>query len=223
MTIKSFKALLFMSALACNAVAQTISLPAPVTTGGTPLSEALASRKSIRQYDTARTLSEQTISDLLWSAAGINRPEEGKRTNPTAINAQDIDLYLFTSEGVYLYDHKANTLIEKASGDHRTLIAGTPKRQQKFVTDAPVSILMVAELGRYKDYTPSADSGCYNRTALMGAVDAGIVSQNINLFCAANGLATVTRATMDSQAIISLLGLSPTALPLLNNPVGYPR
>ena len=223
MTIKSFKALLFLSALACNAVAQTISLPAPVTTGGTPLSEALASRKSIRQYDQARTLSEQTISDLLWSAAGINRPDEGKRTNPTAVNAQEIDLYLFTAEGVYLYDFKAHALVEKASGDHRALIAGTPERQQKFVNEAPVSILIVAELSRYKNYQAPADPSCYDRTALMGAVDAGIVSQNINLFCAANGLATVTRATMDNAAIIRLLSLPSTALPVLNNPLGFPR
>ena len=212
------------AALAFTAAAQqTVTLPAPSTSGGATLTEALASRKSSRQFDAAREIPSQMLSDLLWSAAGINRPDEGKRTNPTAVNAQEIDLYLFTAEGVYLYDFKANALVEKASGDHRALIAGTPERQQKFVNEAPVSILIVAELSRYKNYQAPADPSCYDRTALMGAVDAGIVSQNINLFCAANGLATVTRATMDNAAIIRLLSLPPTALPVLNNPVGFPR
>lgn len=217
------KALLLLSALAFTAGAQTLTLPAPSTTGGTPLSEALANRKSTREFDSSRGLSKQTLSDLLWSAAGINRPADGKRTNPTAINAQEIDLYLFTADGVYLYDHKANALVEKAKGDHRALIAGTPERKQTFVTDAPVSILIVAELSRFKGYTGTPTGECYDRTALMGAADAGIVSQNINLYCAANGLATVTRATMDTPALIRLLSLPSTALPLLNNPVGYPR
>ena len=222
MNLKTLALSLLAAATLSSAAQLPITLPAPQTTGGTPLSEALAARKSTRSYDADRRLEPQMLSNLLWSAAGLNRPAEGKRTNPTAINAQEIDLYLFTAEGVYFYDFAANTLVEKAKGDHRAIIAGTPERGQKFVMEAPVSVLIVGELSRYKGYEAPADRSCYDRTALMAAADAGIVSQNINLFCAANGLATVTRATMDQEAIAKLLNLPATALPLLNNPVGYP-
>ena len=154
-------------------------------------------------------------SNLLWSAAGINRPEEGKRTNPTALNTQEIDIYVFTPEGVYLYDFKDNSLRIKAEGDHRALGAGTKAFSQDFVLEAPVSLVLVANVGKFErknDFNP-----------MMAMADAGIVSQNINLFCAANGLATVPRASMDGDGIRALLNLDASFLPALNNPVGYAK
>lgn len=207
---------LIMATIAFSASAASVTeLPAPVRTGGMALSEALSQRHSVREFDSTRTLTPQQLSDLLWSAAGISREADGKRTNPTALNTQEIDLYVFTPEGVYLYDFKANALVQKAAGDHRALVAGTKAFAQDFVMDAPVSVVMVADLSRFERMDA--------RVPMMAMADAGFVSQNICLYCAANGLATVPRATMDADGIRALLGLSEQCIPALNNPVGYAK
>lgn len=195
--------------------AQTIELPAPDTRGGKSLAEAIAQRHSTREFDPKREISGQQMSDLLWSAAGVNRPESGMRSNPTAMNTQEIDLYVFTADGVYLYNALANTLEKRADGDHRALVAGNSKFTQDFVLDAPISVVMVADLGRFE--TPSD----FNHT--MAAIDAGIVSENICLYCSAAGLATVPRVTMDAEGIKKLLKLSDAHVPFINNPVGYAK
>lgn len=211
--MKRHNQLLLVALLTVNtAIGADITLPSPSKSGGATLTEALASRHSCRSFDPSRTLSTQQLSDLLWAACGVNRPDEGKRTNPTALNRQEISVYVFSADGVSLYDPFANTLISVVDGDHRQLVAG----QQAFVTDAPVSFVLVADVAKFGD--PANP-----HSATMAAVDAGIVCENINLFCAANGLATVPRASMDVQAISRLLNLTPAQLPLMNNPVGYPR
>lgn len=186
---------------------KTIRLNAPDKTRGTAVMQALSDRHSVREY--AETpLSLQDLSDLLWAANGISRPD-GKRTAPSALNRQDIDIYVVTKEGAYLYDAKADCLRPVAKGDHRAAVAGG----QDFVQTAPVSLVLVSDLSRFGDTS--------ERTRLMAAVDAGIVSQNINLFCAATGLATVPRATMDQAALKRILKLTDSQLPLMNNPVGH--
>ena len=190
--------------------AADIKLPSPSKSGGATLSQALADRHSCRKFDPTRPLSDQQLSDLLWAACGVNRPDEGKRTNPTAMNRQEISVYVFTKNGVSLYDPSANTLVQVANTDNRSLVAGS----QAFVNDAPVSLVIVADISKFG----MPDNP---RAATMAAIDAGIVCENINLFCAANGLATVPRASMDSDAISRLLNLTPQQLPLMNNPVGY--
>lgn len=193
--------------------AADIALPRPETSSGLPTGRALEMRRSTREFDKERALSTEVVSSLLWACCGINRPADAHRTNPTAMNWQEIDAYYFDSTGVYLYDFAANRLIKKADGDHRRLLAGTAEFSQNFVLDAPAAILLVAEMNR----TAGGE-----RASMMAAADAGIASQNINIYCAANGLATVTRATLDADGIRKLLGLPQSALPLLNNPVGYP-
>lgn len=195
--------------------AQNIKLPEPTRSGGLGVNEALALRRSTKEYDTTRELTLQQISDLLWAAAGINRPEEGLRTNPTALNTQEIDLYLFTKKGVYYYDFRDNTLVKKADGDHRSLVAGDKNFTQDFVMDAPVSVVIVGATEKL-----AVPAQLQYSTA---ACDAGYVSQNINLFCAGNGLATRPRMSMDHDGIAALLGLGQGVKPLLNNPVGYAR
>lgn len=145
---------------------------------------------------------------MLWSAAGVNR-SNGYRTNPTAMNRQEIDVYVFTKDGVYLYIPALNSLREVAKGDHRKLVAA----QQAFAASAPVSLVLIANVDKLGDMN--------QRNMMMAAVDAGIVCQNINLFCSANGLATVPRASMDADGIKKLLNLSDTQIPVMNNPVGY--
>lgn len=187
---------------------QETSLPAVAKKGGISMMETLWKRKSERTFSN-KLLSDNDLSNLLWAACGINRAENGKRTNPTALNKQEVSVYVFLADRVALYDYKGHTLKTVAKGDHRKLLA----QGQDFVLEAPVTLVLVGDLSVF---------GARNERSLtMVAADAGIVSQNINLFCAAYGLATVTRATMDQEGIARLLGLSDTQLPILNNPVGY--
>ena len=171
--------------------------------------KALSERKSTREFS-QKELSLRDLSDLLWAANGVNRPD-GRRTAPSALNKQDIDIYVIMKEGAYLYDAKANSLQPIAKGDHRAAVAGS----QDFVKSAPVSLVLVSDLSRFGNIA--------DHTKLMAAVDAGIVCQNINIFCAATGLATVPRATMDQAALKRILKLTDSQLPIMNNPVGYPR
>lgn len=207
---------LFLIAGCLSAAAQDIALPAPMVAGGMSFGDALSMRHSVRSFDAGREISSQTLANLLWAAVGINRPDKGMRTNPTARNCQEIDVYVFTDQGVYKYDAMANRLIKRTAGDYRKLVAGTSGFSQSFVLDAPVSVVFVADLNKFNE--PSAPS-----SAMMGAVDAGIACQNVNLFCTAYGLATVPRATMDKEGIAGLLGLTALQVPLMNNPIGYEK
>ena len=138
-----------------------------------------------------KMLSQQDLSDLLWAANGINRSKEGKRTAPSARNKQDIKVYVCMAEGSYLYNASTSTLDPISSGDVRPV-------------KAPVCLILVSDT----DQT-------------WGALDAGIVSQNISLFCSGIGLATVVRATMDAAELKKALKLTGTQTLLLNHPVGY--
>lgn len=202
-----------ISIMACAFIVQTamgqeLSLPVPSKEYGCDFGNAVADRHSTRSFDSNKQLSEQQISDMLWSAAGVNR-SNGYRTNPTAMNRQEIDVYVFTKDGVYLYIPASNSLREVAKGDHRKLVAA----KQAFAASAPVSLVLIANVDKLGDMN--------QRNMMMAAVDAGIVCQNINLFCSANGLATVPRASMDADGIKKLLNLSDTQIPVMNNPVGY--
>lgn len=187
-----------------------IKLNAPSKNRGVSITEALQQRHSDRVFD-SKDLSLQDLSDLLWAANGVNRPGEKKRTAPSALNKQEVDVYVFKKEGVYKYDAFANELKPVAKGDHRKLIAG----QQDFVMSAPVSLLLVSDVSKFGNNT--------EKSRITTACDAGIVCQNINLFCAGIGLSTVPRASMDVEGIKSLLKLTDSQVPLLNNPVGYPK
>lgn len=186
-----------------------IKLDTPDKNRGSAFMKTLSDRHSERQFST-KELSSQDLSDLLWAANGVNRPD-GKRTAPSALNKQDVDIYVITKNGAYLYDAKGHSLQPVAKGDHRTAVAGG----QDFVKTAPVCLVLVSDLSRF--------GGSTEQNKIMGAVDAGIVCQNVNLFCSAVGLSTVPRATMDKTALKSILKLSDTQIPFMNNPVGYPK
>lgn len=189
-----------------------ILLPAPEKAGGCSVSEALALRKSSRDYDKTKQIDRQTLSNLLWAACGLSHGD-GLRTNPTAMNSHDIDVYVFTADAVYFYDYTVHGLRGVAAGDHRALLEGIKGHGQEFVMEAPVTLLMVGDTSRYENQS--------DHNLIFSAMDAAMVSENINLFCAGHGLATVTRGLMDAEAISKALGLPPSAHPLLNNTVGY--
>ena len=196
-------------ATACGAQ-QTTKLPAPnMKRKTTTVMEAYKQRRSERTFGT-KELSRQDLADLLWTAQGVNRPD-GRLTMPSCMNWQEIRLYVFDRQGVSLYDPKTHSLQTVAEGDKRQLIAG----RQDFVMQAPVSLLMVADLEK-NGHTDA-------RSREMAAVDAGICTQNICLFCAAAGLSTVPRASMEHDKISELLGLTANQIPMMNCPVGYPK
>lgn len=205
-----------MAALATMTMAgaQDISLPAPdFGQQSTSTIEALRTRHSVRSFS-SEELTEQQLSNLCWAACGQSRDAQ-HITAPTAMNKQEIRLFVFTKNGVFEYDAKGNKLVSKAEGDQRSLIAGGKQFKQDFVMDCPVSLLMVIDFEKFG----SQDS----HAQMMGCVDAGIVSENINLYCQSVGLATVPRATHDTDGIKALLKLTDKQLPILNNPVGFEK
>lgn len=213
------KSMLLSAALfaALSSFAQDIKLPvADMSQKSMSVVEALKTRHSVRSYDATKELTNQELSNLCWAACGMSR-DDSHRTAPTAMNRQEIRLFVFTKAGVYEYDAKANALIKKADGDHRDLLAGSGKGgfRQEFMMDAPVSLLMVIDY----DIFGMQDE----KAVMMGCVDAGNVSENINLYCQAVGLVTVPRATHDTAGIRQLLGFTDKQLPIMNNPVGYEK
>ena len=212
--MKQLMLLLAMCAIMTTLHAQgagELKLNRPDLNRGVNVMKAFSDRPSDREFST-RELSLQDLSDLLWAANGVNRPGDGKRTAPSALNKQDVDIYVFLAKGVYLYDASKHVLKLVAEGDHRAVVAG----RQDFVKQAPVSLVYVSDLSRF-------GMGLDEQVKLMGAMDAGIVSQNVNLFCAGVGLSTVPRASMDQEALRKLLKLSDTQVPMMNNPVGYSK
>lgn len=189
---------------------EIIELNQPDTTKGLPFMQVLDVRKSQRLF-ADRELSIQDLSDLLWAANGVNRNTTGHRTAPSALNAQDVAIYAVFAKGAYLYNAAAHQLEPVAEGDLRLWVAD----QQDFMLSAPLFLVFVSDISRFS----MGDTEIQIR---MGAYDVGIVSQNVCLFCASAGLATVPRASMDIEKLRKMLRLAPTQYPMMNNPVGYP-
>jgi len=187
-----------------------ISLPRPRMEGGKPLLQALKERCSTRAFS-PRALPPQVLSDLLWAANGINRPDSGKRTAPTARNWQELDVYVFLESGAYLYDAKANRLKAVAAGDLRKLTG-----MQDFVEIAPVNLVYVADPARMEGAKPD-DQATY------AAIDTGFISQNVYLFCASEGLATVVRGTVDRAGLSKAINLPEGRKIIVAQTVGYPE
>lgn len=198
-----------MLSAATFAADKVVKLPKPNLNRSGAVMKALSERQSTREY-ASKALSLADLSDLLWAANGINRSDSGKRTAPSAMNKQDVDVYVVLPEGTYLYDAKNHQLNLVAEGDHRGAVAGG----QAFVKTAPVSLVLISDISRFG----AAKSA---RNQLMGAMDAGIVSQNISLFCSSANLATVPRASMDFDQLKKVLKLKETQMPMMNHPVGY--
>jgi nitroreductase len=184
-----------------------IKLPAPQTDGGKPLMQALKLRQSAREFGTEK-LSLQVVSNLLWAAWGINRPD-GRRTAPSASNRQEIDVYVTLPEGAYVYDAKANTLNPVAAGDHRAA-TGT----QPFPATAALNLVYVADMS--KAGRPATDP----QQAMNVGADAGFIAENVYLYCASEGLATVVRASVDKTALAAALKLKDTQAIVLAQSVG---
>jgi nitroreductase len=221
-----------------------IKLNEPNKARGLSVMEALSLRASVREWSD-KELSLQDLSDLLWAANGINRPDSKKRTAASAMNSQDVDIYVFSREGVYLYDAVQHSLLPIMAGDHRAEIgmprpggpggpggppgappAGAPparldapppaKPAGGAPPSAPVHLILVSDNSRFGGGTPELKRE-------WGAIDVGLVSQNIAVFCAGTGMATRPRASVDKDKVRAMLKLKELQFPVLEHPVGYPK
>lgn len=205
---------------------KTIKLDHPDKNRGLSFMETLSVKASALEWS-ERSLSLQDLSDLLWAANGLNRPDEKKYTASSAQNAHDVDLYLFMKDGVYLYDYNKHVLEPVLAGDFRSQIMMMPPPMPKesdgkampprpAPSNPPIQIILISDISRFRMGPPDLK---YE----WGAIDTGIVSQNISLFCAATGIKTRPRASMDKDKIKELLHLSETQHVFLNHPVGYSK
>ena len=188
---------------------KVIKLNPPQKSRGSAIMKAFSERKSVREFST-RSLKTQDLSDLLWAANGINRPDSN-RTAPSCRNFQEVELFVILPEGAYIYDAKKHALNPVTAGDYRGEVAG----EQDWVKTAPLCIILVADMTKYGNMS--------EHSKLMASIDVGIVCQNINLACAGLGLATVPRGTMNHGTLRKVLKLTDVHILLMNNPVGYPK
>jgi nitroreductase len=184
-------------------------LPTPQRRGGMPLLSALNLRCSVRQYS-GRPLPLKTISNLLWAAFGINRPG-GDRTAPYWRHVMVMDVYAAMADGVWLYEPQGHTLHRRIDGDIRALTG-----LQDFVGTAPLNLIYVAHGERMTDISPED-------RRLYASVDAGFIGQNVYLFCASEGLATVFRGAVDGIKLGQALKLPAEQFVTFAQTVGYPH
>lgn len=202
--------LVWRPAVALGQALKPIQLPPAQTNGGKPLMQALKDRHSSREFSPEK-LPDQVLSNLLWAAFGVNRPDLGKRTAPSAMNWQEIDVYVATADGLFVYDAKAHRLNPVLSDDVRAA-TGT----QPFVKIAPVNLVYVADLAK------TANASAAERD-LYTAADAGFIAQNVYLFCASEGLAAVVRGSIDRPALAKAMQLRADQKIILAQTIGYPK
>jgi SagB-type dehydrogenase family enzyme len=215
---RSPKLLLFALVVRCILSAEfvlandpkSIQLPPPQTEIGKPLMQVLKQRQSSRGFD-SKPLPWQELSNLLWAADGINRPESSKRTAPSAVNWQEVDVYVALPEALYLYEAKTHTLVPVVGKDLREATG-----KQGFVKDAPLNLVYVVDLARMKN--ASEDD-----KRLYSGADVGFIAQNVYLYCASQGLAVVVRGSIDRTALSQSMKLRSEQRIILAQTVGYPK
>jgi len=202
-------ALLAFSMLASAQELKPLQLPRPQMDGGKPLMQALKERKSSRSFSPEK-LPPQLLGDLLWAAFGTNRPDSGQRTAPSAMNRQEIDIFVATADGLFRYEAKGHALEPVLAEDIRAATGVQP-----FVRDAPVELVYVADYDRMGGGTDEDKN-------LYAAADTGFIGQNVYLFCASEGLATVVRGSVDRAALAKTMKLRAGQKIILAQTVGYP-
>lgn len=176
------------------------------------LLQALQSRHSTREFSD-RQVSGEDLSAILWAACGINRSESGMITAPSAMNAQDVSVFVVKKEGAFRYEPKDNCLVMVSEKDLRSLVNGP----QPFESPAPLAVIIASNNAKLSESIPAPVK------ARMGAIDAGYVSENICLACSALGLSTVPRMTMDTGGLKKELNLDNNFDLVLNNLIGYSK
>jgi len=190
---------------------KTIKLPTPALKNDKLFMQTVKERKSSREFS-EKELSLQDLSNLLWCANGVNRPESGNRTSPSAMNKQDVDIYAVLKEGAYLYEAKKHELIPVVSGDYRKNTG-----MQPYVGIAPLNLVYVSDISKFDFLKEREDQ------VMTAAIDAGHCSQNVYLYGAAANLAVVTRTSIDKTKMAEILKLRPQQLVIMAQTIGYPK
>ncbi len=196
------------STVAVSQELQPIKLLPPQTEKGKTLMKALAERRSTREFSD-RAMGLQDISNVLWAANGINRANEMKHTAPTAVNWQEIDIYVVLGKGIYRYDPHDSTLYPIVKGDLREQ-AGT----QEYVKTAPLNLIYVADYSKMK----SAEE---TKKESYASADAAFIAENVYLVCAAFDMGCVVRASVDREKLSVTLKLRPEQKIVLCQTVGF--
>lgn len=186
------------------------STTSPIAANPSTLMEALKNRKSATAFQT-QSLPKDMLLDLLWAAWGVNRPDSGKRTAPSAMNSQEIDIYVLLSDGAFVYDAKANQIVSVLNQDIRTK-AGT----HGSIKDAPVQLLFVADYAKFR-------AGSQTERQSWSACHTGFIGQNVYLYCASQGLAARFYAGLDRAALKETLKLRDDQVIVFAQAVGYPK
>jgi nitroreductase len=207
-------------ALSHAAESNTIQLPPPQMDGGQPLMKALKARKTTRAFGT-KTIPQQVLSNLLWAADGINRPESGGRTAPSSWDWHNIDIYVATSDGLYLYGRKGNTLTTILQEDIRSKTGNQPS-----TVKAPIVLIYVADyannnITNYKTF--ETFPAPYTQRVIESTAGVGFISQNVYLFCASEGLVTGVRATINKPPLSKIMRLKSSQDVIFAQSVGYPK
>ena len=207
---RQFLGVMLMSKAVLAQGGATLALPPPQTAGTVSLLQALRSRRSSREFS-SRPLPLDVLSTLLWSGFGVNRPDTGGRTAPSAHNWQEIEVFAALPDGTYRYDARDHALRLVVAGDLRAATG-----RQDFVATAPLNLVYVADFGKM------VDASAEDRTFYASA-DAGFVAQNVYLYCAAAGLACVVRGLVDRRKLAPALQLRIDQRIVLAQTVGYAR
>jgi SagB-type dehydrogenase family enzyme len=216
------KVILSVAVLFCFASAaiaadlSAIKLLPPDLKGGKSLMQSLQERHTSRSFSTKK-LPLEVLSNLLWAASGINRQDTGKRTAPSASNKQEIDVYVAMEEGLYVYNVKTHTLDPVLKNDLRQNTTMLLQPSKSSVEGAPVQLIYVADLGRMAFYINDEEKKFYS------AADTGFIAQNVYLYCASVGLATVVRGMVNRDNLAKEMKLSDKQKITLVQAVGYPE
>jgi len=186
---------------------QTIKLPTPALKNDKLFMQAVKERRSSRDFS-EKELSLQDLSNILWCANGVNRPESGKRTSPSPMNRQDVDIYAVLKEGVYLYEAKRHELLPVVSGDYR----------KDTGMQAPLNLIYVADLSKL-DFLKGREQEQF----MTAGIDAGHCSQNVYLYGAVANIAVVVRTSINRAKMADILKLPPQHLAIMAQTVGYPK
>ena len=198
------------AALAQGATEITLPPPQTGTTTTATLIDAISRRRSTRDFS-SRELPRDVLSTLLWCAFGVNRPDSGGRTAPSAHNWQEIEVFAALPDGAYRYDARRHALQPVVNADLRAATG-----MQEFVGTAPLNLVYVSDFGKM------GDASAEDRT-FYAAADAGFVAQNVYLYCAAAGLACVVRGLVDRRKLAPALRLRTDQRIVLAQTVGYPK
>ena len=189
---------------------KVVDLPEPWKDGGKPLAQAMWARRSTREF-ADKPVPIDVLSNLLWTACGVNRPATGGRTMPSWRGAMDAEIFVAAADGAWRYDAKAHRLIQVLDSDIRAETG-----MQDFVGAAPIDLVYVCDGERLRD-------AAVDDRRLWAFADVGFVGQNVYLFCASEGLATVFRASVNRDRLAQLLQLPPTKFVTCAQTVGHPK